>query len=98
MGLTTLNELIGTEDFKSQQFVGVNETNACLDNCNKIEEACGTIVNLFSSLLNLLGFSSEITQCPLTYYNCTSNINVTDKLLSGYYSGQTLGDGVSLPV
>ena len=95
MGITTLNKLIGTDEFKTQSFISVDETNACLENCAKIEEQCGTVINLFSKLLNLLGFSSAITQCPLTYYNCTTNINIKDKLLSGYYSGQTLTDGVS---
>lgn len=95
MGLTTLNELIGTVEFDNQTFIGENETNACdASNCNLVTIQCSTLVSIFSSLLSLIGFESAITTCPLTYYNCTDNILILDKLLSGFYTGQELADGV----
>ena len=97
MGTTTLNELIGTEQFNMQTFIGENETNACdASNCNLVTIECSTLVSIFSALLGAIGFQSSITTCPLTYYNCTDNILILDKLLSGFYTGQELTDGVSL--
>ncbi len=34
----------------------------------------------------------KFIKCPLQYYNCSGNI-LTNKLVSGYYTGQALGDG-----
>ncbi len=96
MGITTINKLIGTPQFQTnQQFIGPNEENACIENCQLVTEPCTLFVSIFSSILaNIFGVRPAIASCPLTYYNCSNNINILDKLLSGYYGGQTLEDNV----
>ena len=93
--LTQLNELIGTVEFNNQAFVSPTEINACNGNCNLISVPCSTLAKILSSLLSFAGYQSTITSCPLQYFNCTNNIGILDKLLSGYYTGQALTDGVS---
>ena len=95
MGLTTINELIGTDNFTTLPIISESETNVCLENCELVSEECTTLVSIFSNLLSLIGYTSVITSCPLQYYKCENNINILDKLLSGYVSGQSLDDGVS---
>lgn len=92
-GITTLNELIGTPQFDNLPIISITEPNACNENCTLISEECGTLVTILSGLINALGFSNSLTQCPLTYYDCSGNIMILDQFLSGYYTGQELSDG-----
>jgi hypothetical protein len=44
-----------------------------------------------------LDFKTPIS-CPLRYYNCTgTNIALKDKLVSGFFGGQTLENGTPVP-
>ncbi len=96
MGMTTINRLISTPEFQTnQQIISMEESNACLENCQLVSEECSTFVSVLNSLLSTFGYKTAITNCPLTYYNCTNNINILDKLLSGYYTGQALADKVT---
>ena len=95
MGMTTINRLIGTPQFETNQpIISKDEPNACLENCQLVSAECSTFAGIFNNILGKLGYDSAITRCPLTYYNCTNNINILDKLLSGYYTGQALEDKV----
>lgn len=94
MGMKSINEAIGTPELSNQPIIGEDEEDACLTNCELVSEECDTFVSLLSDAIKLVGYETELTKCPLTYYSCKNNINILDKLLSGFYTGQELQDGV----
>ncbi len=97
MGKTVINSDIGTDAFKNYSKVALNDTNLCSDdkeNCKLVEEKCSFWVNLLAALLNSIGYGAQFVKCPLQYYKCQNNIVMLSKLLSGYYSGQKLPNGV----
>ena len=64
MGNNEPNLKIGTNDFFDSELVNYNETDICNNNCDLIEEKCGFFATLIASLLKLVGFSSDLLQCP----------------------------------
>lgn len=90
---------IGTDAFNSLP-TSVNDADPCIDDtinggekCTLIEEKCGFWATVFATLVNGLGLGGEYVDCPLKYYNCTDNILILDKLVSGFYTGQETNDG-----
>jgi hypothetical protein len=64
MGKTEVNLDIGTNDFSKMASVSASDTDICKENCILIEEKCGFFATLIASLLKLVGFSSDLLQCP----------------------------------
>ena len=97
MGNTNVLQLkIGTQEFMNEPIVTENSTDLCSDTDSKCilkKEECGYWVNLFASFINALGLGGSSIKCPLEYYECKDNILMLDKLLSGYYSGQSVPSG-----
>lgn len=79
--------------------VTTNDTDICSDSnstlagCVLMTEECSTMVNMFVTLLNYIGLTGTMAQCPLEYFKCSGNLLILDKLVSGYYTGQKLPDG-----
>lgn len=48
-------------------------------------------------MINKLNLAGSYVQCPLKYFNCTNNILILDALVSGYYTGSELQDGIEVP-
>jgi len=64
MGNKEPNLKIGTEEFLTSRLVTNNDTDVCNNDCTLIEEKCGPFTTLIASLLKLVGFSSDLLQCP----------------------------------
>lgn len=47
--------------------------------------------------MQAINFHLFTIKCPTQYFKCKGNLVVLDKLVSGYYSGQKLSDGTSVP-
>ena len=94
MGMTSINNKIGTESFNTFSIIDKNST-ACNNSCTLTKMGCGKLVTLLVRLIKLIGLGKSL-QCPIEYYRCESNIVVLDKLVSGYYSDQKLDDGTSV--
>jgi len=50
-----------------------------------------------SFFLQLINFHKFNFACPIQYFVCQGNIVLLDKLVSGYYSEQSLEDGTPVP-
>jgi len=96
MNMTTINSKIGWENFSSSNppFID-NTTSACNTSCTITQMGCGKLVTLLISLVQLVGLGKTV-QCPVQYYKCEGNIIALNQLVSGYYSGQHLDNGVSV--
>ncbi len=95
MGKTWINKEIGNSKFSSVPIVNKTEKSVCINNCTITTVKCGSFVDLFINMMDLIGFGSVI-KCPFKFYNCSGNIKTLDKLVSGYYSGQKLEDGTEV--
>jgi len=97
--LTLLKKLTlkkGKQIFSSVPIIEVNEPSACISNCTLFESHCSGIITKVVDLLHTAGLGKTI-HCPLTFYKCTGNLVKLNKLVSGYYDGQKLDDGESVP-
>jgi von Willebrand factor A domain-containing protein 7 len=92
MGNTKINDLIGRAAFYNQQFANLSDNITCANNCTIIQVNCTSDLSSFNSLLEAIGVNLSI-DCPLKFYNCSNNILVLNKLVSGFYSNQRLSDG-----
>ena len=93
MGKNDINYDIGKSNFSQQPIVNQNDTDVCANNCTLQIIECDTLLSIITKLINLAGLKLSIVSCPLTYYKCSSNINLLSKLVSGYYGGQKLQNG-----
>lgn len=89
LGHRNINSAIGSDEFNDMIATQSEEqTIFCLENCEKFEIQCP---QLFFTIL------SNDLKCPLVYYKCMNNTNMSEsKLFSGYYSNQKLSDGSSI--
>ena len=94
-GNTNINDKIGTAAFDSLLILNTTEANPCVNNCTQISVACSTFLDFFNAIYKLV-FSKSFSSCPVIYYKCYGNL-ATNKLVSGYYGGQKLTDGTSVP-
>jgi hypothetical protein len=98
MGNKKVQDLIGSTAFNN--FPTSSNIDIVCDNstikCQLITEQCGVTASVASFVLNNLGLTGSFVKCPLQYYNCTNNVIVLDKLVSGYYTGQETNDGVKV--
>ena len=95
-GNTDINTKIGTDSFnQSYTFIDQTEADPCISNCTEIVVECTEFLNLINNISESL-FNKTIQKCPIRYYRCFGNIQTT-KLVSGYYGGQKLENGDSVP-
>jgi hypothetical protein len=98
-GAKDIKKNIGTAQFNKEKMVTINDSMICSDfnstrqTCRLVQENCTTLVSVFGSLLDFIGLKGTLANCPLEYFNCTDNLIILDKLVSGYYSGQRLPNG-----
>jgi hypothetical protein len=88
-----INDRIGTRAFFQEPIVSANDMITCIDNCLLIEIEC---VKDGKVLADLLEKFMVPHLCPLRYYNCSGNVFLLNKLLSGFNSGQQLEDGTPI--
>lgn len=79
---------IGTREFDKQLIAGPTEV-TCKSNCTLIKVNCTTTVQKFAGFMGV--------ECPMTYFKCSKNVIMLNKLVSGYYTNQELPDGTPWP-
>jgi hypothetical protein len=84
-----INSAIGTTGFASQAIATVADNITCVSNCTLIQSSCSLFLQGLSSFLMLINVRSSLLSCPTTYYKCSGNLAVLDKLVTGYYTGES---------
>ncbi|CAF0751806.1 unnamed protein product [Brachionus calyciflorus] len=97
MGNTNqINKLIGTSNFSTIPVVDASVNQTCESNCTLVEVPCNNYTQLMVDFLKALNLT-KILDCPIKMYRCAGNLVTLDKLVSGFYTGQRLEDGTSVP-
>jgi len=93
MGNLKINKHIGTSHFEKEHIIVLEDKDACISNCQEEVVSCDSFYQYLSDVIDSTDYKSKIMQCPFKYYKCKENIEIKDKLLTGYFDKQRLKNG-----
>lgn len=88
-----INKDIGTKTLGSIQLLKDEDVACFSEKCTKKVLKCKYLKS-FSTIIQHFSLNLPLN-CPIVYFKCENNV-VTDKLTSGYYTGQKLPNGVDV--